>query len=111
MLAVGFSPGNLFRLVMLESFWLAVVGLTAAAVVTIGPYLYLSSTGIDATALMGEGNTEISGVGFSPILKVGIYRESVVLIAVSAFMAVLLSGIYPAWKAGHADPVETIRLV
>jgi len=24
---------------------------------------------------------------------------------------VILAGVYPAWKAGHTDPVETIRLV
>ena len=47
MLAVGFSPGQLFGLIMLESAWLAVIGLAAAAAVTIGPYLYLASTGID----------------------------------------------------------------
>ena len=112
MLAVGFSPGQLFRLVMLESTWLAVVGLLAAAAVTIGPYLYLASTGLDMTVVLGDAaDMEIAGVGFSPIMKVGIYRENVVLIGISALVAVLLSGIYPAWKAGHADPVKVIRLV
>ena len=112
MLAVGFSPGQLFRLVMLESTWLAVVGLVAAAVVTIGPYLYLSSTGLDVTAVLGDAaDLEIAGIGFSPILKVGIYPENALLIGVCALIAILLAGVYPAWKAGHTDPVETIRLV
>ena len=112
MLAVGFSPGQLFRLVMLESTWLAVGGLVAAAVVTIGPYLYLSSTGLDVTAVLGDAaDLEIAGIGFSPILKVGIYPENVLLIGVCALIAILLAGVYPAWKAGHTDPVETIRLV
>ena len=111
MLAVGFSPGQLFRLIMLESAWLAVIGLTAAAVVTVGPYLYLASTGIDISGMIPADQMEIAGVGMSTILRVGIYGENVTLIGVSALLAILLSGVYPAWRAGQADPVETIRLV
>ena len=111
MLAVGFSPQQLFRLVMLESAWLAVVGLAGAALVTIGPYLYLASTGIDMSGLIPAEQIEVAGVGMSTTMQVGIYGESVVLIGFSALAAIMLSGIYPAWKAGHADPVETIRLV
>ena len=111
MLAVGFSPAQLFRLVMLESAWLAVVGLAGAALVTIGPYLYLASTGIDVSGMIPAEQMEVAGVGMSTTLKVGIYGESVLLIGVSALAAIMLSGVYPAWRAGHADPVETIRVV
>ncbi len=111
MLAVGFSPSQLFRLVMLESAWLAVIGLAAAAAVTVGPYLYLASTGIDVSGMIPADQAEIAGVGMSTTLRVGIYGESVTLIGVSALAAILLSGVYPAWRAGQADPVETIRLV
>jgi ABC-type antimicrobial peptide transport system permease subunit len=111
MLAVGFSPGQLFRLVMLESVWLAAIGLTAAAAVTIGPYLYLASTGIDISGMIPADQMEVAGVGMSTVMQVGIYGESVALIGVSALVAILLSGVYPAWRAGQADPVETIRLV
>ncbi len=111
MLAVGFSPGQLFGLIMLESAWLAVIGLTAAAAVTIGPYLYLASTGIDISAMIPADQVEIAGVGMSTTLRVGIYGKNVALIGLSALAAILLSGVYPAWRAGRADPVETIRLV
>ena len=111
MLAVGFSPGQLFRLIMLESAWLAVIGLTAAAAVTVGPYLYLASTGIDISGMIPADQMEVAGVGMSTVMQVGIYGESVTLIGVSALLAILLSGVYPAWRAGQADPVETIRLV
>ena len=111
MLAVGFSPGQLFGLIMLESAWLAVIGLAAAAAVTIGPYLYLASTGIDISAMIPADQVEIAGVGMSTTLRVGIYGKNVALIGVSALAAILLSGVYPAWRAGRTDPVETIRLV
>ncbi len=111
MLAVGFSPGQLFRLVMLESAWLAVVGLAGAVLVTIGPYLYLASTGIDVSGMIPAEQMEVAGVGMSTTMQIGIYGESLALIGFSALAAIMLSGVYPAWRAGHADPVESIRLV
>jgi ABC-type lipoprotein release transport system permease subunit len=112
LMAIGFSPGRLFRLVMLESLWLALVGLAAAAVVTAWPYYYLSTTGIDYSALVaGEESTEIAGVALSTTIRVGIFPESAAIIAFAAIAAVLLSGIYPAWKAGHVEPVKTIKIV
>ena len=111
MLAVGFSPGQLFRLVMFESAWLAVVGLTGAVLITIGPYLYLASTGIDISGLIPADQMEVAGIGMPTLMQVGIYGESAMLIGASALAAILLSGVYPAWRAGRADPVETIRLV
>jgi len=111
MLAIGFSPGRLFRLVMMESLWLAVVGLIAAAVVTLGPYLYLSHTGIDVSSMIAEDSMEIAGVAMSTTLKVGIFPESAAVIAFAAVIAILLSGVYPAWKAGHVEPVKTIKIV
>ncbi len=111
MMAVGFSPAKLFRLVVYESVWLGAVGLVLAAVVTIGPYLYLSRTGIDMAAMTGNNaSTEVSGVAMASVLKFGIYPEHVFRIAVLAFSAVILAGIYPAWRAGRVEPVESIRL-
>jgi ABC-type lipoprotein release transport system permease subunit len=112
LMAIGFSPGKLFRLVMLESLWMAVVGLVAAVIVTAWPYYYLSTHGIDWSAMIGEAETaEIAGVGLSTTISVGIYPESALVIAVLAIIAICLSGIYPAWKAGHVKPVEVIKLV
>lgn len=110
MLAIGWSPGRLFRLVMLESAWLAVLGLAGALLVTAGPYLYLSSTGLDLTALYG-GTIEVAGVGLDPVLKIGIFPRNAAMIALFAVAATLASGIYPAWRAGRVAPVETIKVV
>jgi ABC-type lipoprotein release transport system permease subunit len=96
---------------MMESLWLAVVGLIAAAVVTLGPYLYLSHTGIDVSSMIAEDSMEIAGVAMSTTVKVGIFPESAAVIAFAAVIAILLSGVYPAWKAGHVEPVETIKIV
>jgi ABC-type lipoprotein release transport system permease subunit len=107
---LGWSPGRLFRLVLLESAWLGVLGLVGAVLITALPYWYLATTGIDVSGLMGE-NTEISGISMPTTFRVGIFTVHAVVIAVAAVVATLLAGLYPAWKAGRINPVETIKLV
>jgi ABC-type lipoprotein release transport system permease subunit len=46
-----------------------------------------------------------------PIIRVGIFPEHALFIALAAVFATLFSGIYPAWKAGKVVPVESIKLV
>ena len=44
-------------------------------------------------------------------MYVGIYPEKVVIIGIVVVTATVLAGVYPAWKAGRVQPVETIKLV
>lgn len=114
MLALGYSARQLFGLVMLESSFLAGLGLLLALALTAWPYHYLVAHGIDmskAYAEQGLDSLEISGVGMSPILRIGIYPENALLIAGAILMATLCAGLYPAWRAGRVSPVESINLV
>ena len=111
MMAIGFSPGQLFRLVMWESLWLALLGLALGAVVTAGPYAWLVRHGIDIAAMTGGTTSEVAGVGFAPVLRVGIYPENLGFIVAAIVAATLLAGLYPAWRAGRVVPVESIKLV
>lgn len=111
MLAIGYSPRQLFAMVMAESAFLAGLGLIGAVLVTVGPYSYLHGTGIDMTAMYAQqGGVDIGGVGMDPILRIGIYPENAAIIAVSIVLATMLAGLYPAWRAGRVDPVASINL-
>jgi ABC-type lipoprotein release transport system permease subunit len=112
LLAIGFSPRRLFSLVMWESLWLALVGLVVAAGVTAYPYWWCNRNGLDFSAMAGgESSTDIAGVGIEMIFYIDIFPENLLIIVVAVVAAVLLSGLYPAWRAGRVEPVETIRLV
>ena len=111
MMAIGFTPWRLFSLVMWECVWLGLAGLVAAAVITIGPYMYLHVNGLDMTAMMGGETTDIAGVAFDAVIYPTIYPEHLLYICVIVVVATLLAGIYPAVKAGRVVPAETIRLV
>ncbi len=112
MRAIGYSPGQITALVMWESLLLAMVGLAAGGLVTIGPYSYLAANGIDLSEVYAQaGTVEVAGVGFDMTLHIGIFPENVAIIAGFVVVATLAAGLYPAWKAGRVSPVETIKLV
>jgi ABC-type lipoprotein release transport system permease subunit len=103
-------PRQLFGLVMWESTWLALVGLLGSVLVIAGPYYYLSTEGIDYSALVGDG-AEVAGVAMAPILYVRIHPGNAMIIAAVVLLATLAAGLYPAWRAGRANPADAIRLV
>ncbi len=111
MIAIGWTSRRLFSMVMLESLFLGVIGLVLSLVVSAGPYAYLARKGIDVSQVIPADQTEIAGVAMNTQLRVGIFPESLALILVAAMAAVLLAGVYPAWRAGRAEPIDTIRLV
>jgi ABC-type lipoprotein release transport system permease subunit len=41
----------------------------------------------------------------------GIYPESALVILCCIIIATLSAGLYPAWKAGRVEPVDSIKLV
>jgi ABC-type lipoprotein release transport system permease subunit len=108
--AIGCSRGRLFAMVMWESLWLGLLGLAGAALVTAGPYWYLSTHGIDLSARLGAAPMEVAGVGMPSVLKIGIFPENLALVAAFALGATLTAGLWPAWQASRVPPVEAIRL-
>lgn len=110
MMAIGMSPANLFKLVMLESFWLAVLGLLIGVVVTVPWYIYMSDTGIDLTSAYGD-DFSFGGVLLDPVFKIRLFKESIIAILIGLFSLALTAGAYPAWRAGRIPPVESLKVL
>jgi len=108
MMAVGMSPSTLFKLVMVECFWLALLGLVIGIIITAPWYYFLYTTGIDMSADLGNGFS-YGGVLVDPIFKARLFPESVVAILGSVFSLALIAGAYPAWKAGSTPPIESLK--
>lgn len=108
MMAIGMSPGQLFRLIMTESFWLACIGLLLGALITAPWYWYLATVGIDFSTSIGH-DYSAGGVLIDPVFRIRLFTESIVAILVALFTLAMLSGIYPAWRAGRIPPVESLK--
>jgi len=110
MMCLGLSPQNLFLLIMLESFWLAVLGLIIGIIVTTPWYLFMSQTGIDLSAAYGDGFS-FGGVLLDTVFKIRLFEESIMAILMSLFTLALCAGAYPAWRAGRISPVDSLKVL
>jgi ABC-type lipoprotein release transport system permease subunit len=108
MMAIGMSPGKLFRLVIIESFYIGVIGLLIGIAVTIPAHYYLATVGIDLGTYIEQG-ADISGVLLDPVLKIRFYWESAAVILFVVFVLTLSAGLYPAYRAGRVPPVESLK--
>ena len=111
MMAVGMSAQQLFRLVIIESVWLAIIGLVIGVLLTAPWYWYLDVYGLDFSSLLGGEDYSVSGVLVDPIVRLKLYVESTLAILASVFGLAILSGIYPAWRAGRIPPIESLRTI
>jgi ABC-type lipoprotein release transport system permease subunit len=107
MMAIGARPGELFRMVVMESLLVGLLGLVLGAALTTPWYLYMRRVGLDFSAMM-EGSSA-AGVLLDPVVRITLYPESVVGIAAVVLLITVLAGLYPAWQAGREAPVETLK--
>ncbi|MFQ5431957.1 MAG: ABC transporter permease [Nitrospinota bacterium] len=110
MMAIGMPPGRLFRLVIIESFYIGIVGLIVGIVVTIPVHYYFATVGIDIGGYIEQG-ADISGVLLDPVLKMRFYWESAGVILFIVFALTLAAGLYPAYRAGRVPPVESLKTI
>lgn len=108
MMAVGMSPRTLFMLVVVESLWLAIIGIVIGIIITAPWYAYLYYVGIDFSGAIGE-NSSAGGILLDPLIRIRLYKESIIAILTGVFSLTLLAGLYPAWRAGRIPPVESLK--
>lgn len=108
MLAVGMSPLNLCRLVLIESVWLAGIGVLFGALLSAPWFYYLHVYGLDFSASFGD-SFSYGGVLIDPVMKARLFPESAAAIVGIVFALSMLASIYPAWKAGRTSAIESLK--
>ncbi len=108
MMAVGMTPKNLFKLIMMESVWLGLFGLIVGSLITAPWFYFLYTVGIDFSEAMG-GDYNAGGVLVEPIMHIRLFTQSAIFILAGVFSLTVLAGLYPAYRAINTPPVESLK--
>lgn len=108
--ALGVTPGRLAQLVMAESLMLAGVFITVGMSLGYGLHRLIAANGIDYGKMTGQSDMQLSGVLLEDLM---LYSELVpirwITAAVAVLILVVLSSLYPAWKATRMEPATAMR--
>jgi len=107
-LALGLPPRSIFRIVYLESIFLAGVGLCAGLMLAIPVVLYLQSNPIP----LGD-DEEIAAafemVGSEPVISAKLEASNPLFSSLTILGVALVAALYPALRASRGKPVDVLR--
>ena len=104
MLAIGTSPGQIIRLVLLETLILELCGMALGVFSAVMLVAYFHHAGISFRELEAALSQSFVSTVTYPVIRWYRALGSVVMMAVIATAISL----YPAWRAGKMDPVKAI---
>lgn len=103
MKAVGTSKFNITAMVLLEAFWLGVVGSLIGAILGFGLIEHYANAGINF------GDITFSGVMFDKPLYTIIDWSRIWIYPAATLLFTTIAGIYPGIHAGNLNPSEAMR--
>jgi ABC-type antimicrobial peptide transport system permease subunit len=104
--ALGMGPWLIVSSILLESFFLALLGLGAGLGLGAWAMSYLTTQGLDLTRWTGE--LSMLGTRMDPVLKAVWGWDYVLWSAMGLLASALLAAFFPALRAARLDPVEAL---
>lgn len=104
--AVGVSPLDVVRMILLESGIQAAIAMALGVGLALPCLLYLVRFGIDMGSLAG---ISVLGIAMNPIWRAEITGAVLAGPVATLFVMVLLASLYPSLKAAAIDPVEAMH--
>ena len=107
LMAIGLNKRKIFIMIMLETFYLTLIGAPIGLLTGWLTVTTLGNTGINL-AMFSEG---LASYGFSSIIYPALDHDKYVIIVTMCLITAILSAIYPAYKALQLNPSEAIRKI
>ncbi len=105
--AVGMRKGKIFKMILAETLYMALIGTPIGMFVGIQTINYLNRVGVDLSAY-SEG---LKDFGYDTIFYPAIDFSMVISIAIGVGVTALLASLYPGIKAIKLNPVEALRKI
>lgn len=111
LISIGMSRIRLFRIILIETIILSMIGVLLAIILTYPISYYFNLNPIDMAVLMGEGADQmLEDLGFSPLAPMSISWNIPLSHALVIFIFSLLISIYPAIKILNLNPVKSMKI-
>lgn len=105
--ALGMKPWWIVREVLVESFFILLIGTIIGDIVSYGTVALLSVNGIDLSALAAGSEY----FGMSRIIYPAFYGQDVIMANLIVFVLGIIVSLYPAIKAARFTPVEALTQI
>ena len=110
LMAMGLTPKQIGRLVMLETLILGLISVSLGFIIGFSMHLYLQKNGIDMNSFYGDEGVEMAGVALSDIIIRSTFNPvKWSVITGGIFSIVMISALYPAFRATRMDPASAMR--
>jgi ABC-type lipoprotein release transport system permease subunit len=106
LMAVGMSKSRVFRMIMLETIFLTIIGGIIGIALSVALIAVFHRHGIDLSAF----SKGLGAFGFDPRIYPFIKRELYINLSIMILCTGVLSAVMPARKALKLKPVEAIRI-
>jgi putative ABC transport system permease protein len=107
MLAVGLRPSSVFRMIYLESMFLAAVGLVAGLAIALPTLLWFQAHPIHISGDSLKGVYELFGI--EPVITFKLKPWNAIGSAITILAVGALAAVYPAQKASRTRPADVLR--